>query len=276
MTQTAATQQSMAGRIALVTGGGSGIGAAIASHLAECGAVTVIADRSAEGTEATARRIREAGGRVATRVVDLADRAARQEVIPSIIEEFGRIEILVNNAADHGARISTLELTQQDWDRVMEVNLGAPMFLIQAAARDMARRGAGAIVNIAAIQAQLPVPTYVAYGASKGGLVSLTKVLATELSPKGIRVNAVAPGLIDTTSFQTSIDGNPAPVPALLRRSGRPEELAAAVGFLASDAASYITGTVLTVDGGRVISRLPDPVDAQFRGYTVPEYEVGP
>ncbi|HVX44565.1 MAG TPA: SDR family NAD(P)-dependent oxidoreductase [Mycobacteriales bacterium] len=270
------TEQSMAGRIALVTGAGGGIGAAIALHLAECGATTVIADRSSEGAEATAGRIRTAGGQAAIRVVDLSDRAARQEVIPSIVAEFGRIEILVNNAADHGARSSTFELAQDDWDRVIETNLSAPLFLIQAAARDMVQRGAGAIVNIAAIQAQLPVPTYVAYGASKGGLISLTKVLASELSPHGIRVNAVAPGLIDTSSFQTSIGGNPVPVPALLRRSGRPEELAAAVGFLASDAASYITGTLLTVDGGRVISRLPDPVDAQFRGYTVPEYEVGP
>lgn len=276
MTQTAATQQSMTGQIALVTGAGGGIGAAIACHLAESGAVTVLADRSAEGAQATAQRIEDAGGTASIRIVELADRQARQEVIPSVIEEFGRIDILINNAADHGARSSALDLTETDWDRVIETNLAAPMFLIQAAARDMAQRGSGAIVNIAAIQAQLPVPTYVAYGASKGGLIALTKVLAAELSPQGIRVNAVAPGLINTDSFQTSIGGKQAPVPALLRRSGRPEELAAAVGFLASDAASYITGTVLTVDGGRVISRLPDPVDAQFRGYSVPDYEVGP
>lgn len=270
------SENSLQDRIALVTGAGSGIGAAIARNLADAGATVVIADRSAEGARQTAELIRNGGGRAAARVVDLADRAARAEVIPSVVEEFGRVDVLVNNAADHGQRVGALDLSEPEWDRVLETNLATPMFLCQAAARDMITRGSGAIVNIAAIQARLPVPTYVAYGASKGGLIALTKVLAAELSPHGIRVNAVAPGLIDTSSFQTSMGGQAAAVPALLQRSGTPQELAAAVGFLASDAASYITGTVLTVDGGRVISRLPDPIDGQFRGYAVPDYRIGP
>lgn len=261
-------------RVGLVTGAGSGIGAAIARHLAARGATVVIADRQPESTQQSVEAIRARGDAASGRVVDLADRTARRDLVPSVLEEFGRIEILVNNAADHGGRLDALSLTEENWDRVQETNLAAPMFLAQAAARDMLPRRAGTIVNIVAIQATLPVPTYVAYGASKGGLVSLTKVLAAELSPHGIRVNAVAPGVIATDSFASSVAADPAPVPALLRRSGRPEEIAEAVGFLAGEKSSFVTGTVLTVDGGRAISRLPDPVDAKFRGYDLPHYRI--
>lgn len=259
-----------AGKAALVTGAAGGIGRAIARRLAEDGARVTLTDIDAARLEHTIRDFADQGFDAAGITCDLGDAAERDRLVPAVMAKWGRIDILVNNAAFHGPRRNFLDSSESDWQAVFLVNVIATGALCQQAAQAMRGTGGGAIVNIGSIQADMPVPTYTAYATSKGAIASLTMALAVELSPEGIRVNAVTPGVIATAAFEKTLSKNAGggasatPSAALLGRSGHAEEVAAAVAFLASDEASFITGAILPVDGGRHISRRPDPFQIAF------------
>lgn len=252
-----------AGRVALVTGAAGGIGRAIAVRLAGEGATVVVADRDGDGAVATVAEIARAGGRAHAEVVDLAVAGERATLVGRVLGATGRVDVLVNNAATLGAHRTALELDEDDWTRVLATNLTAVAFLSRDAARDMATRGAGAIVNLASLHEVLPVPGRAAYGATKGGVAALTRSFAADLATHGIRVNAVLPGMIDSASMTRSLTDAGAgtrPPSTLLRRLGTPAEVAGVVAYLASDDAAYVTAAVWRVDGGRAVSRLPDPL----------------
>jgi 3-oxoacyl-[acyl-carrier protein] reductase len=243
---------SLDGDVAIVTGSGRGIGSEIARRLAREQARLVIADQHEESAQLVADAINAAGGSAAACRADVTSRSDAERLVAQTIETYGRLDVLVNNAGV-GLNKPFLETTLEDWQRVLDVNLTGTFLCSQAAARAMMRQGGGRIVNIASISGQRGAQGRSAYGASKAGVIQLTKVLAVELAEHGIRVNAVAPGPVATD--MTSVTHSPAVrrsyhqrIP--LRRYCRAEEIAEAVLFLASRQSSFVTGHTLNVDGG--------------------------
>ena len=239
------------GRAALVTGGGRGIGRAIALELGRAGAdVAVNYYVEPERAEATAADITALGVRGMTVAGDVGDAADAQRMIDEVVTRFGRIDILVNNA---GTQTWTpfLEIAEREWDLVIRTNLKGCFLCTQAAARRMRSTG-GVIVNIGSGCNKVPFPGLVAYTASKGGIEMLTKVAAVELAPYRIRVNCVAPGAVDVERTRLELDDYAGTWGAVtpLGRIGEPADVARAVRFLATDDSAFVTGQTLWVDGG--------------------------
>lgn len=244
-------------RVALVTGAASGIGRAIAVALAGAGARVVLLDVDEENGTAAARAIERDGGRALFLRADVSQSVDCASAVDRVVERFDRLDILVNNAGII-RRADVVDLPEQEWDRVMAVNVKSAFLLSKFAVPVMTRRGGGAIVNIASGWGLVGGPRAAAYCASKGAVVLLTKAMAIDHGPAGIRVNCVCPGDTDTQMLRDEARELGEPIDAFLagsadrplRRIGRPEEIAQAVLYLASDAASFVTGTTLVVDGG--------------------------
>ena len=244
----------LAGRVALVTGAGAGIGKAVALALADEGAHVAACDLNAETVSATAEAARGRQGRAALgRAADVTDDARMAEIVAQAERELGPVGILVNNAGISSVARAE-ELAPAAWRRVVEVNLTSLFLLAQAVGRGMLARGEGVIVNVASVYGLRPGPLRVAYSTTKAGVIGLTQALAIEWADRGVRVNAVAPGYTWTEMFRQAQARGGVDVEALIRRtpSGRlaePEEIASAIIFLASDDARHINGHTLVVDG---------------------------
>ncbi|AOS80068.1 MULTISPECIES: SDR family NAD(P)-dependent oxidoreductase [Hydrogenophaga] len=247
-------------RVVIVTGGAQGIGAACARRFAREGARVVIADVAREAGEALAR---ELGGQFIA--CDVGDKAQVDALVAAALEEAGRIDVLVNNAGIFKAA-DFLEISEADFDAVLRVNLKGAFLMAQAVARAMVQGGVrGAIVHMSSVNGVMAIPSIASYNVSKGGINQLTRVMALALADHGIRVNAVAPGTIATElAAQAVLTSEDARRKILsrtpLKRLGQPEEVADVVAWLASDAASYVTGEIVTVDGGRMALNYTVPV----------------
>jgi NAD(P)-dependent dehydrogenase (short-subunit alcohol dehydrogenase family) len=248
---------SLAGKVAIVTGASKEMGEAIALTLAEYGADVAVTARDAQALAALAERIRGLGRRSLAIPADLTRGDERQGIVDRTVAELGGLDILVNTAGGgpHSNYGWALRLNEQQWEEMLALNLMAPMFLSQAAARVMRERGGGRIVNVSSGAGMHAAPRMSNYGAAKAGLNNLSETLAAEWAQFGIRVNVVVPGLVDTMNARTSTFATPereAQFTAMmpLGRIGVPDDIAAAVLYLVSPAAEWVTGATLVVNGG--------------------------
>jgi 3-oxoacyl-[acyl-carrier protein] reductase len=241
----------MANRIAFITGASRGIGRSCALALSGSGAKVVLAARQIEKLEEVATEIRSAGGNAFVVSIDLASQDSIKEAFSKASKDFGRIDILINNAGLTRDGLA-MRMKRDDWDAVLQTNLSGSFFCIQQVMPPMVRERWGRIVNISSVVGESGNAGQANYAASKAGLIGLTKSLAQELASRNITVNAVAPGFVETDMTASLSDELKAKITESvpLKRIGRPEDVAAAVNFLTSDGASYITGHVLDVNGG--------------------------
>ena len=245
------------GKVALVTGGSSGIGRATASAFAGEGANVVVADVLVEGGGETVRMIKEAGGEAIFVKTDVSKATEVEALIKKIVETYGRLDCAINNAGIEGTMAPTADCTEENWDRTININLKGVWLCMKYEIPQMLKQGGGAIVNMASVAGLVGLQGLPAYCASKGGVVQLTRTAALEYARAGIRVNAVCPGVIRTPMVDRLIAAQPEMEEALtamepVGRTGKPEEVAEAVVWLCSDAASFVTGHAMVVDGGFV------------------------
>jgi len=247
------------GKVALVTGAAAGMGLATARAFAEAGAAIVLADVSEGAVRTEAEKLAGAGHRALAIRCDVRDDAEVAAMVDRTVAEFGRLDAAFNNAGVMARMTPVAESTRDEWDRVIGINLRGVWSCMKHELRQMERQGSGAIVNNASVGALTGNPGIASYIASKHGVIGLTRTAALEYVTRGIRVNAVNPGLIDTQIARDVVNGNEQAYADLAKnvpigRAGRPEEIAAAVLWLCSPAASYVVGHGLTVDGGMTVA----------------------
>ncbi len=243
-------------KVVVITGARRGMGKADALLFAEKGAKVVVSDISQEDCQKVVDEIEKKGGQAIAVKCDVSKKEEVDNLFKKTVEKFGRVDVLVNNAGICEFK-PFLEMTEEEWDRTLDINLKGYFLCAQAAAKEMAKQKSGVIVNIASVamgQVGVGFPNIVHYCASKGGIAAMTEAMALELAPYNIRVNAIAPGMIETPMLDPikqdpkAMEGILARVP--LNRMGKPEEIADLVVFLASDKSSYITGSIVVIDGG--------------------------
>jgi len=250
----------LADKVAIVTGATQGIGLACAARLVAEGARVMLVDIKPEGAQAA----QQLGDAARFFAADVSQKADVDAMIAATLQAFGHIDILVNNVGvTHAADF--LDLTEIDFDRVLRINLKSMFLCGQAAAREMVKRQSGSIINMSSVNAELAIPNQVPYVVSKGGVNQLTKVMALNLAPHGIRVNGIGPGTILTELAIKAVLGSPEARHTILSRTplgrcGKPEEVASIAAFLASDDASYMTGQTIYADGGRMALNYTVPV----------------
>ncbi len=252
------------GRVVVVTGGSQGIGEACARRLVADGALVSLWDVADERGLALAAAFGEAGAKVDYQRCDVSKKSEVDAALAATMAKFGRIDGLVNNAGIFKAA-AFLDITEADWDAVVDVNLKGSFLVGQAVARVMAGAGRGAIVNMSSVNGTLTIPSIASYNVSKGGINQLTRVMALSLADQGVRVNAVAPGTIATELARSAVltsDEAKARIMSRtpMKRLGEPSEIADAVAWLLSDASSYVTGEIVVVDGGRMTLNYTVPV----------------
>ena len=252
------------GRVAIVTGASRGIGKALALRLAREGAAVVIAAKSEHSTDRlpgsihdTAAEIHALGGRALAVPTDVRSEEAVSVMVERTVAEFGRIDILVNNAGINQKRDFT-DVSDEDFQRVLHTNLSSVFALSREVVRSMETAGGGVIINISSMAAQYGIPKVIAYSASKSAIEGMTRAMAVELAPKGIRVNCIAPGFIATDMSEKALNGDAERKQKVMSRTpmgrlGEPADIGDAALYLASDGAGYVTGVVLPIDGGNSI-----------------------
>lgn len=242
-------------KIALITGGGSGIGRAAAILFANEGAKVIVANRRIDNGNETVEMIQKAGGEAIFVQTDISKPEQVENLISTIVQKYGRLDCAFNNGGVDGKPAPIVDCEEEDWDMIIDINLKGTFLLMKYEIKQMLLQGYGSIVNMSSVCGTIARPNRCAYNASRHGVEGLTKTAALEYSSKGIRTNAVAPGSIKTDIFYRSTQGNLEKEKAYAQghpigRIGQPEEVAAAALWLCSDAASFVTGSILLVDGG--------------------------